>query len=315
MTAATLSMDFTQARSRTRRTMTVSIALHVLLFLWIALHPITQQEIPRITEITLLSPGDLAPAGSPAPPAPAPAAASPSAGLAATAPREVRFQRLARAADFAPDPQSPEALADQLTTRLAAMQQTAVTPTTGAATTIVPASLFGAGASPAGVPGGTGPAMALHRGGGGGGGPSLNLTRGGGGMGAAPALIGAPAGVGGGAAGAPARETESTARRNIAGATLLGPIADRAVLAHPLPGYPEWAKREAVEGSVSLYFVVRPDGGVKENIVVQKTAGFEDFDESARTALRGWRFEPLRSGRTGEQWGVITFNFRLTSAG
>jgi TonB family protein len=54
---------------------------------------------------------------------------------------------------------------------------------------------------------------------------------------------------------------------------------------------------------------------VKENIQVQKTAGFEDFDESARTALRSWRFEALRGGRTGEQWGVITFHFRLTSAG
>ena len=314
MTAGTLALDFRHARSRTRRTMSVSVALHALLFLWIVLHPKVQQETPHITEITLLSPGDLAPAGSPAPPAPAPEAARPSRGLAATAPREVRYQRLARAADFAPEPQSPEALADQLTTRLAAMQQTSIAPSAGAAMNTVPASLFGAGASPAGVPGGSGPPVALQRGGTGGGGPALSLTRGGG-TGAAPALIAAPAGVGGGATEAPARESESTARRNIAGASIVGPIADRAVLSHPLPSYPEWAKREAVEGSVTLYFVVRPDGGVKENIQVQKTAGFEDFDESARIALRGWRFEPLRGGRTGEQWGVITFHFRLTSAG
>jgi TonB family protein len=79
--------------------------------------------------------------------------------------------------------------------------------------------------------------------------------------------------------------------------------------------YPEWAKEEAVEASVTLYFVVRPDGGVKENILVQKTAGFEDFDESARAALRAWRFEPLRAGRVGEQWGTITFHFRLRDVG
>jgi TonB family protein len=82
-----------------------------------------------------------------------------------------------------------------------------------------------------------------------------------------------------------------------------------------VPEYPEWAKREAVEGSVTLYFVVRSDGTVKENVVIQKTAGFGDFDENARLALRGWLFEPLRGGRTGEQWGTITFHFRLRDAG
>jgi protein TonB len=95
----------------------------------------------------------------------------------------------------------------------------------------------------------------------------------------------------------------------------MGPVADRAILSRPTPIYPEWAKSEAVEGTVTLYFVVRADGTVKENILVQKTAGFEDFDESARTALRQWRFEPLRGDRTGEQWGTITFHFRLRDAG
>jgi TonB family protein len=70
-----------------------------------------------------------------------------------------------------------------------------------------------------------------------------------------------------------------------------------------------------VEGAVTLYFVVRPDGGVKENILVQKTAGFEDFDENARVALRAWRFKPLAPGQSGEQWGTITFRYRLSSAG
>ena len=92
---------------------------------------------------------------------------------------------------------------------------------------------------------------------------------------------------------------------------LMGPIADRPVLSHTLPVYPEWAKREAVEGSVTLYFLVRTDGTVRENVLVQKTAGFGDFDDNARAALRAWRFEPLHDGRTGDQWGTITFHFRL----
>ncbi|MGH7681232.1 MAG: energy transducer TonB, partial [Candidatus Eiseniibacteriota bacterium] len=68
-------------------------------------------------------------------------------------------------------------------------------------------------------------------------------------------------------------------------------------------------------GSVTLYFVVRPNGSVKENVLIQKTAGFGDFDENARVAIRTWRFEPLKNGRAGEQWGTITFHYRLRDAG
>jgi TonB family protein len=113
------------------------------------------------------------------------------------------------------------------------------------------------------------------------------------------------------AAPASAPEGDSHARRTLAGAQLAGPIADRAVLEHSTPEYPEWAKRDGVEAAVTLYFVVRPDGSVKENILVQKTAGFGDFDDSARAALAAWRFAPLGGGRTVEQWGTITFHFRL----
>src|SRR5439155_901040 len=110
---------------------------------------------------------------------------------------------------------------------------------------------------------------------------------------------------------APARASDTTARRTVAGASITGPIVDRPIVSYLVPVYPEWAKHDAVEGAVTLYFVVRADGGVKENILVQKTAGFEDFDESARVALRVWRFRPLPSGQTGEQWGTTTFHFRL----
>jgi TonB family protein len=101
----------------------------------------------------------------------------------------------------------------------------------------------------------------------------------------------------------------------VAGASITGPIADRPVLSYAVPTYPEWAKHDAVEGAVTLYFVVRADGGVRENILVQKTAGFEDFDENARVALRAWRFKPLGPGQSGEQWGTITFRYRLRDAG
>src|SRR5439155_24331393 len=111
------------------------------------------------------------------------------------------------------------------------------------------------------------------------------------------------------AARAPAEAGEATARRTLAGASLAGPIADRPILHYVTPVYPDWAKREGVEGSVTLYFLVRPAGDVRENVLVEKTAGFEDFDDSARAALRAWRFAPLAGGRTGDQWGTITFRF------
>lgn len=102
----------------------------------------------------------------------------------------------------------------------------------------------------------------------------------------------------------------SSAHRELAGAQLAGPVADRKLLSHTSPVYPDWAKSEAVEASVTLYFLVLPDGRVKENVLVDKTSGFGDFDDNAVAALLTWRFEAISSTR--EQWGKITFNFRLT---
>jgi TonB family protein len=163
-------------------------------------------------------------------------------------------------------------------------------------------------ASPAGVAlgGAIGAPVALHRGGGNGG-SGLTLGRGSAGTSALAAVAPAPAAA---AEAAQAPREEGAARR-AAGADLIGPIADRRILRQVTPVYPEWAKRDGVEGSVALYFVVRADGTVKENILIQRTAGFGDFDENARAALREWRFEPLKRGEAGEQWGTITLNFRL----
>jgi TonB family protein len=292
--------------------MTASIVLHALLFLWIATQKSVAIDLPLVTEITLLTPGELAAMSAPAAPAAQAAqAATGSANRPVT--RDERFER-SRDADLALDPAMDKSVVDQMSARLAAMTQNERPVVTGTATTKIPASLFGTG--PATVSGtGTGASpVALSRGAALGGGGALPLTRGG--AGGAPAAL-APAGIPSAktASSGPAGVGDATARRTVAGASLAGPIADRPVLQSAVPDYPEWAKREAVEGSVTLYFVVRPDGAVKENVVIQKTAGFGDFDENARLAIRAWRFEPLRGGRTGEQWGTITFHYRLQRAG
>jgi len=312
VTAATLRLDLEQCRIRTRRTMTASVVLHALLFLWITTIKPSDIVTPPITEITMLTPGDLA-AAEAGPAAPAPRVA-PQPGLAARkVDNDVRFLRREDRGDIALDPVSPVSIADQMAARLSAMTQEERPAVPGTATTNLPTSIFGTGpATVAGTGKGSAP-VALHRGGALGGAGALPLNRGGGGGSAASAPATLPAAKSG--ASAPAQVGDATARRTIAGASVAGPIADRAVLQTVVPEYPEWAKKEAVEGSVTLYFVVRSDGTVKENVVIQKTAGFGDFDENARTALRGWLFEPLRGGRTGEQWGTITFHFRLRDAG
>jgi TonB family protein len=104
---------------------------------------------------------------------------------------------------------------------------------------------------------------------------------------------------------------DKVSRRSLHGAELSGEIADRPVLSHALPVYPEWATTQAVEGRVTLYFEVLPDGRIKENVQVRKTAGFADFDQNAMAALRQWRFAPLPDGATADQWGTITFRYRL----
>jgi TonB family protein len=311
MTAATLRMDLHQTRARTSWTMSLSFVAHALLMLWLALHHVAAADVTPITEITLLDPGDLAPSS----PAPAPAAprGRTAEGFATRSASDEHFKRATTKAEVEPDPQSSWAFEDRLQARLAAMQQNQSTAGAGIATSKAPTSIFGT--APAVMSGGTGlgTPITLTRGGGGGGAP-LPLARGGG-TGSAPSLATVAESHQGAGTPAPARSTESSARRTVAGASITGPIADRPIVTYAVPMYPEWAKHDAVEGAVTLYFVVRPDGGVKENILVQKTAGFEDFDENARVALRAWRFRPLAPGQSGEQWGTITFRYRLSSAG
>jgi TonB family protein len=293
-----------EARGRTGISMTMSILIHTVLLLLLAFVKTESVTTPPLTEVTLLDPVEAAAAM---------AASGPSAeALPAAASGTItqHFRRDAVKADVTPTPQSDRAYQDQMASRLVALQQGNVASPVTVAGGNGPNPV--AAMTPSGpMPGGGGGKTPLALARGGGEGPPLALTRGGTSSALTPAF--AATGIKGehSAAATPAPAAEQTARRTLAGAALAGPIADRPILHYVAPVYPEWAKRDAVEGSVTLYFVVRADGEVKENVLVQKTAGFEDFDENARIALRSWKFEPLREGRTGEQWGTITFHYRL----
>jgi TonB family protein len=315
MSARALRFDFAQldmdeGRARTRWSMSASAVIHVLLLLWIVFgHPAARQAL-ALTEITLLSPGEAEAAGEPAP-APRANAAVATPGVAVASTEDIHFRREARGS-IEPTPESDAAAVDRLNARLAAIQNTTPAPLASTSALGAPNAMWGPPATAVGPGGSGGSPIPLHRGGGTGASP-IALSRGG--QGSAPLLAGMP-GTGAGTAGAPAAQAggDVSARRALAGASLAGPIADRGILHYVKPVYPEWAKRDAVEGAVTLYFVVRSDGTVKENVLVQKTAGFAEFDENAQAALLEWRFEPLRGGRTGEQWGTITFHYRLRGA-
>ena len=309
--ARLLAADRAACRARTHRCLAASLAVHALLLLALLLVPRALPGAPVLTEITLLEPGDLMAAVA-APSAPARAAAT-RAGTETAEAEDASFRRVAPTAEVEPRPQADDVFADRIASRLATLQNVEASRVVGVAEARRPGT--GSSLAPAAAAtGGGGATIDLNRGGTLGSGPAVSLTRGGG-RGVAPALATAPAAAGRSAAAAPATAGATSARRTLAGASLAGPIADRPVLSHRTPIYPDWAKRDLVGGKVTLYFIVRPDGSVKENILVQQTAGFEDFDENARSALRAWRFAPLTGGRTGEQWGTITFHFRLQEAG
>ena len=120
MTAATLRVDLEEVRRRTRWTMTASIVLHALLFLWIATQKSIAIDLPIVTEIMVLTPGELAAMSAPAAPA-APAPQVVSGASSRPVSKDERFERHDKDADLALDPATDRSVADQLSARLAAM--------------------------------------------------------------------------------------------------------------------------------------------------------------------------------------------------
>ncbi len=112
------------------------------------------------------------------------------------------------------------------------------------------------------------------------------------------------------------REAPSQPAKEIMpGVSLAGEVSNRRLVDFITPQYPEWAKRDGVEVSVELFFTVLPSGRVKENVLIERTSGFDDFDRRAEAALSDWRFESLAPGAAAEQWGRIEFKYRLRDAG
>lgn len=321
MNASYVSQELIAIRSRTRKFTGASGVLHVILLLMAYLLRSAAGGGGGLVEIGWIEQADILPT--------APKTTSPpseaSAGWAVSDHKaEERFVRKVEEADVALESQKARETQDRIKERLATLQnaeigrklQIAGVTTPSIATRPALAGMPGADGIPG--PGGSGKGGLVRSPGNGtgtgtGSGP-IELSR-------SPVSPARPAiaeiqspEVASASRPQPAKTSETAARRQLAGMTLTGQIADRPLITYGRPVYPEWAKREGVEGSSTIYFVVLPDGSVKERVVVQKTAGFEDFDENAIEALLAWRFEPLRGSNPGEQWGTITFHYRLSEA-
>lgn len=317
--------EFAAMRARFRRALAVSIGAHVLLAAALLLVEGARPRLPEIIEVTWLEPA----ARAPEPVVPVPVV-EPAAEPAAKPIEETARDRAPAPAVARPQPAPAKARSLERRAEPAASRHELATalpvapPSASARAALASAPDPGAGLARAAAAtmmplAGRGRPVTLARGPETGG-AALALTRGPAGAGSQAALAAAAPPVPGGGGGRSGPEATATARPAPAvvgdgveaGDILLeGPAAGREVLHRVLPAYPAWAQRQAVEAVVRLRFAVLPDGQVREDVAVERTGGFRDFDESAVAALRGWRFAPLAGGDAAGHWGTITFRFRL----
>jgi TonB family protein len=123
----------------------------------------------------------------------------------------------------------------------------------------------------------------------------------------------APIGMQGGGVGDDLAKAEQGGQYGVPqGAEVKGLLAMRKILFSSTPPYPEWAKQEGVEATVSLSVGVLPNGAVDTAIKVNKTSGYRALDQLALQYLLKWQFEPLPSASVQEkQWGTVIFFFAL----
>lgn len=99
---------------------------------------------------------------------------------------------------------------------------------------------------------------------------------------------------------------------NGTGMSITGQIAGRKIVRLASPEYSARAKQQGWEGTVAVHFTVLPDGRVKDNTRVQQMSQHRDLNQAAMEAIKKFQFAPLPAGDAQvEQWGVITFVFRL----
>lgn len=82
-------------------------------------------------------------------------------------------------------------------------------------------------------------------------------------------------------------------------------------LRNPAPVYPQLARQRGWQGTVSLKVLVNRSGS-PENVLIEKSSGYEILDRSARQTVRRWKFKPAAIGGVAmDVWITIPVRFVL----
>lgn len=77
------------------------------------------------------------------------------------------------------------------------------------------------------------------------------------------------------------------------------------------PEYPSASRRMEEEGTVSLRFLVGPDGKVIQS-EIEKSSGYKRLDEAARAGLSRCQFRPATvDGKPEQAWASMKYTWRL----
>jgi periplasmic protein TonB len=84
-------------------------------------------------------------------------------------------------------------------------------------------------------------------------------------------------------------------------------------LSNPPPAYPRRARRDGIEGTVTLKVLVTATGAPGE-VKVENSSGSESLDRAALNAVRAWQFVPARRADEAiDAWIRVPVVFRLES--
>jgi protein TonB len=84
-------------------------------------------------------------------------------------------------------------------------------------------------------------------------------------------------------------------------------------LSNPPPAYPRRARRDGIEGTVTLKVLVTAAGTPGE-VKIEVSSGSESLDRAALNAVRAWQFVPARRAEEAvDAWVRVPVVFRLES--
>jgi protein TonB len=89
-----------------------------------------------------------------------------------------------------------------------------------------------------------------------------------------------------------------------------GELAGRNIRRKVVPAYPDWAKKQGVEGTIQYRITVLPNGYLKDDVQLEQTSGWRELDRVVYEALLQWEFDALPEGSPQvNQSGLVTFAF------